>query len=222
MPIPRSLPPEATREAMADLRRANLAFAARHPGEGGARQPVHTVYGGAHLFKADTAPRLGELARRCLDEFAPTPEDLAHAVGLPARLADTIHRRVREKLAREPVEDLRVDFEDGYGNRPDAEEDGHAEGVAVEMAAGMRAATLPASIGIRIKPFTEELRERSVRTLDVFLTTLLAESGSALPQGFVVNLAKVTVPEQVAARWQTSARGSKGPSVYPTVRCASS
>ena len=35
------------------LRDANLAFAAHYPGEAGARQPVHTVYGGAQLFTAD-------------------------------------------------------------------------------------------------------------------------------------------------------------------------
>ena len=43
-----------------------------------------------------------------------------------AWLAYTIYRRVTEKLQREPVEDFRIDFEDGYGNRPDDEEDGHA------------------------------------------------------------------------------------------------
>ena len=34
--------------------------------------------------------------------------------------------RVVDKLKREPIEDYRLDFEDGYGTRPDAEEDGHA------------------------------------------------------------------------------------------------
>jgi citrate lyase beta subunit len=181
------------------LRIANLEFSRRYPGDPGNRQPVHTVYGGAHLFKADGAARLGAVALRAFDEYAPTPADLAEALGLTDELAGAIHERVAAKLRMEPVEDFRADFEDGYGNRPDAEEDGHAELVAREMAAGFKAGTLPPFIGIRIKPFTEELRDRSLRTLDLFLTALVCETGGRLPDNFVVTLPKVTIPEQVAA-----------------------
>src|SRR5262249_14413608 len=87
----------------------------------------------------------------------------------------------------------------GYGNRPDAEEDGHAESAAAEVAAGFGAGSLPPFIGIRIKPLSEELRERSIRTVDLFLTALLARTGGRLPGRFVVTLPKVTVREQVAA-----------------------
>jgi citrate lyase beta subunit len=114
-------------------------------------------------------------------------------------LAHKVYTRVAEKLQREPVEDFRIDFEDGYGNRPDAEEDGHAASAAREVAAGMEAGTLPPFIGIRIKPFTEELYARSSRTLDGFLSSLLEASPGRLPENFVVTLPKVTVPEQVAA-----------------------
>jgi citrate lyase beta subunit len=117
----------------------------------------------------------------------------------PAWLAHTIYARVMEKLRREPVEDFRIDFEDGYGNRPDAEEDGHAAAAATEAARGLSSGTLPPFIGIRIKPFTEELRERSMRTLDIFVSTLLDESGGRLPDNFVVTLPKITIPEQVEA-----------------------
>jgi citrate lyase beta subunit len=196
--MPTSLRDDAVHDLFRRLRGANLDFMRHQPGESGRRQPVHTVYGGAHLFKADTASRLGALALRALEEYAPTPADLAGATGLREDLAATIHSRVAEKLRREPVEDFRVDFEDGYGNRPDAEEDGHAEAAAREMAAGLAAGTLPAFIGIRIKPFTEELRGRSFRTLDLFLTTLIRETGGRLPENFVVTLPKVTIPEQVA------------------------
>ena len=192
--MPTSLTAESVRDAFERLRGANLVFMRRYPGDSGRRQPVHTVYGGAHLFKADTAPRLGALALRALEEYAPTPEDLAGAVGLREDLATTVHARVSERLRREPVEDFRADFEDGYGNRPDAEEDGHAEAAAREMAKGMADGTLPDFVGIRIKPFTEELRERSLRTLDLFLTTL-----GRPPENFVVTLPKVTIPEQSAA-----------------------
>jgi hypothetical protein len=187
------------RPALERLSLANREFAAHFPGDAGRRQPVHTVYGGAHLFKADAAQKLGTLALRAFDEYASAPADLAEALGLPDELAEVLHARVQAKLQREPVEDFRADFEDGYGNRPDAEEDGHAESVAREMAAGMAAGTLPPFIGIRIKPFTEELRERSLRTLDLFLTTLVRETQGRLPDNFVVTLPKVTIPEQVEA-----------------------
>jgi hypothetical protein len=190
---------EAVRAVFEPLRGANLAFSRSHPGDSGLRQPVHTVYGGAHLFKADIASRLGSLALRAFEEYAPAPADLAAAIGLREDLAATIHARVAERLHREPVEDFRADFEDGYGNRPDAEEDGHAEAVAREMAAGLAAGSLPAFLGIRIKPFTEELRARSLRTLDILLTTLIRETGGRLPENFVVTLPKVQIPEQVAA-----------------------
>ncbi|MFY9824821.1 MAG: phosphoenolpyruvate kinase [Thermoanaerobaculia bacterium] len=193
------LPSKAVRRVFESLHSANLAFAQRQPGDSGRRQPVHTVYGGAHLFKADIASRLGSLALRALEEYAPTPADLGAAIGLRQDLAATIHARVAEKLRREPVEDFRADFEDGYGSRPDAEEDGHAASTAREMAAGLAAGTLPAFVGIRIKPFTEELRERSLRTLDLFLSELVRETGGRLPANFVVTFPKVTIPEQVTA-----------------------
>ena len=226
-----SLSADSIRDINARLSEANNAFAGNYPGETGRRQPVHTVYGGAHLFKADSAARLGALARRSLDQFAPdfltfaralslpgwehlpeTIEDAAELVATlennsgavrrgnkPAWLAHAIYNRVNEKLRREPVEDFRIDFEDGYGNRPDEEEDGHAVSAATEVAEGLANGTLPPFIGIRIKPFTEELRARSVRTLDIFVTTLVEKSGGQLPQNFVVTQPKITIPEQVAA-----------------------
>jgi citrate lyase beta subunit len=115
-----------------------------------------------------------------------------------AWLAYTIYRRVTEKLQREPVEDFRIDFEDGYGNRPDDEEDGHAVSAAGEAAEGGKNGTLPPFIGIRIKPFNEELRARSFRTLDIFVSTLVERNGGQLPENFVVTLPKITIPEQVS------------------------
>ena len=181
------------------LRKANAEVAARYPVESGARQPVHTVYGGAHLFEADLSGKLGRLARRMLDTYGADPVEMAAAIGVTddAELARTVHARVIDKLAREPVEDFRIDFEDGYGNRADAEEDGHAESAAREVAAGMAAGTLPPFIGIRIKPLSDELARRSLRTLDIFVTTLVGESGGTLPGGFVVTLPKITTPTQV-------------------------
>src|SRR3954447_22514035 len=109
------------------LSNANQAFAHRYPGESNRRQAVHTVYGGGHLFRGDTAQRLGAVALQSLQDYAPNADVLAKALGMgdPA-LAEKVYARVLEKLRREPVEDFRLDFEDGYGNRADAEEDGHA------------------------------------------------------------------------------------------------
>src|SRR5215207_5143929 len=225
-----SLSAESLTDLTNRLREANEEFTRHYPGETGLRQPVHTVYGGAHLFKSDSAKRLGKLAQRSLDQFAPDFLTFARAIGLPgsdelpesvdeasdlvtllrdapelahkvnkaAWRADTIYRRVTEKLQREPVEDFRIDFEDGYGNRPDDEEDGHAVSAAAETAEGSKNGTLPPFIGIRIKPFNEELRARSFRTLDIFVSTLVELNKGRLPQNFVVTLPKITIPEQVS------------------------
>jgi citrate lyase beta subunit len=181
----------------APLERALVPFMRRFPGSAGERQPVHTVYGGAHLFSSDTTRKLGEKAVRILDQHGVDPFVFARAIGVEDSRAETIWQRVVEKLAREPVEDFRVDFEDGYGNRPDEEEDRQAEIVARELAAGMEAGTLPPFIGIRIKPFTQELLRRGLRTMDIVLTTLVQATGGALPSNFVVTLPKIQLPEQV-------------------------
>ncbi len=181
------------------LSRANTEFAAAYPGDSGERQPVHTVYGGAQLFRSDSAAALGRKALETLRQYAPDGDALAEATGIPEVISATVYERVAAKLEREPVEDYRIDFEDGYGNRPDPEEDAEAQRTAIEMASGMENGSLPPFIGIRIKPFTEALRVRGMRTLDIFLSTLLERSGGRLPDGFVVTLPKITVPEQVAA-----------------------
>lgn len=190
---------DAMQEIAVQLAKANAAVTQRYPGESGKRQPVHTVYGGAHLFRADSAQKLGATALRTLQEYAPDARAFAAVLGLPKNLAQTVYTRVVEKLRREPVEDFRLDFEDGYGNRPDDEEDGHAESTAVEVAAGMKAESLPPFLGIRIKPLSEELRNRSIRTLDIFLSTLVAKTSGALPDNFFITLPKITSPAQVAA-----------------------
>jgi citrate lyase beta subunit len=184
-----------------NLKKVNGLVAASYPGESGERQPVHTVYGGAHLFTSDIAAKLGALAIKSLDEHAPTPQAFAEALGslVDAGLAATVRQRVVAKLQREPVEDFRIDFEDGYGTRRDAEEDAHAEAAAVEMARGSAAATLPPFTGIRIKPMSAELHARSLRTLDIFITTLVRETNGTLPPHFVITVPKLMSAGHVAA-----------------------
>lgn len=219
---------EDAAEHFATLRAANRAFTKHYPGERVCRQPVHTVYGGAHLFRADTALRLGERARAALDRYGGDPVRFALGVGfvdgellkgvtaksLRARyraapemlqaeqpalwLACRVHEGVRAKLEREAVEDLRIDFEDGFGVRSDDEEDQVARAAARELATGLERGTLPPFTGIRIKSFSEESAPRGARTLELFLDTLLSHGGRVLPPNFVVTLPKVTVPEQPA------------------------
>lgn len=210
------------------LKTANLQFQQKYPGDKPDRQPVHTVYGGANLFTADTAVKMGEIALRNLKTYAPDFTTLARVLQLegaeglpvlekdiqalthklanmseaerkqePAWLAYSVYHKIIDKLQREAVEDFRIDFEDGFGNRPDEEEDAVAVQAATELAIGMQQKTISPFIGIRIKPFTEDLKNRGIRTLDLFLSTLLEKTGGRLPDNFVVMLPKVTIPEQV-------------------------
>ena len=184
--------------ALSKLRRANRAFQQAYPGEPGSDQPVHVFYGGAHLFRADTSPRLGALALAALDEYAPDVATFGTAFGL-GELAGIVRERVVARLRRQPVEDYRIDFEDGYGYRSDAEEDGHARSAAEEVAKGFAAGTLPAGIGLRIKPMSNEAHARSLRTLDLFISTLARAARKRLPSRLAVTIPKVTAPEHVTA-----------------------
>ncbi|WP_436501397.1 DUF6986 family protein [Actinokineospora sp. HUAS TT18] len=175
---------------VARLSEVDQRRAGRYPGDHGGRQPVHTCYVPADKITGDLPARWGAEATAALEEHAPDPAALAAAVGVPAALAPTVFERVRAKLAAEPVEDLRVDFEDGYGSRIDSVEDADAVR-ATELIAGWGLA----NVGIRMKSFdTVELLQRAVRTLDLVLTGL-----GTPPPGFVVTFPKVTVPDQVAA-----------------------
>ena len=213
---------------LSELRTANLKFQQIYPGDKPDRQPVHTVYGGANLFKSDTCVKMGEIALKSLQTYAPNFVVLANVLKLdghehlpilekdieelsqkmktldkeqrkkePAWLSHSVYNKIVQKLRSEPVEDFRIDFEDGFGNRPDDEEDSTAISAAKELAVGMRNETISPFIGIRIKPFTEDFKFRGVRTLDLFLTALLKETGGKLPGNFIVMLPKVTIPEQM-------------------------
>ena len=208
---------------------ANRSFEENYPGKSLRRQPVQTFYEGAHLFKADSAKNFGLLANKSLTDFAPDFVSFANALGLKDAdslpdnnaaidallteiqnngidpknsavwLAWRVYAQVKKKLEREAVEDFRLDYEDGFGIHPDEKEDAVAVQGAKEVADGMKQNILPPFIGIRIKPFNSEFVERSVRTLNIFVSTLLEETGGVLPENFVVTLPKVEIPEQAAA-----------------------
>ena len=194
-----TLTPETLAPILAALDDADEEFSARNPGPSDSRRPVHTVYGGAHLFKADTAAKLGQLACRAFEASLGDAAALARVTGMDSALAAKVRPRVAGKLAREAVEDFRIDFEDGYGVRSDDAEDADAERAARETADGLRRGTLPPFLGIRIKPLSRDQAVRAARTLDLYLTALLQATRGRLPGSFVVTLPKVAFPEQVLA-----------------------
>jgi citrate lyase beta subunit len=189
-------------EITGKLSLSNQTFLKSYPGGSHDRQPAHTVYGGAQIFSAETAQKMSTVALKNLKEHAPDASSLMRALGeekADPNLWNLIYNRILQKLTEEAVEDFRIDYEDGYGTRPDVEEDGHAETGALEVAKGMHHNSLPPFIGIRIKSFSEECHKRSIRTLEIFLSTLLKATSGKLPPHFVVTLPKVTHAEQCAA-----------------------
>ncbi|MFI5757174.1 DUF6986 family protein [Streptomyces sp. NPDC051569] len=179
------------------LAAVDAELARRYPGDPGTRQPVHTVYVPGDVFTADTIRSWGDQALAALDEHAPDAASLARVLGLSDALAGPVYERVRAKLDREPVEDLRIDFEDGYGTRPDAEEDEAAARAARLVHAAYADGTAAPYTGIRMKCLEAAVRDRSIRTLDIFLSGLMKAGG--LPDGLVLTLPKVTYAEQVTA-----------------------
>ena len=179
-----------TGELDARLREVDADLARHYPGGRPGRQPVHTVYVPADRFHAGLVGDFAATALRATEEH--------EAVLLALLDGDTdLLARVRAKLAREPVEDLRIDLEDGYGSRPDDEEDADARSAADELASALADSTAPAWCGIRFKSFEAPTRGRGVRSLTLFLERLV--SRTSLPAGFVVTLPKVTAVEQVEA-----------------------
>jgi hypothetical protein len=183
-----SIPENIKEQLLDELKIANLRFQHTYPGDKPDRQPVHTVYGGANLFKRDTCVKLGDIAFQSLQTYAPDFVILANVLQLgghdhlphlekdirvliekldnmseadrkkePAWLSYSIYNKIINKLKTEAVEDFRIDFEDGFGNRPDDEEDATAVRAAKELAIGMKDKSISPFIGIRIKPFTEDL-----------------------------------------------------------------
>lgn len=177
------------------VKAAQADFTARFPGDRGRRQPLHVVYGGMHLFSAETPAKLAQVASTMLQTYAPTPAELAKVFALDEAIAAEVHARVTRKLATEAVEDYRIDSEDGYGHRSDEEESGHAKQAAEQVAKLVSTGTPPPFLGLRIKPLSVELATRALTTLGIFLTTL----GNYTPPGFIITLPKVTDPRQLRA-----------------------
>ncbi|MGY0538235.1 DUF6986 family protein [Nocardioides sp. YJ-D4] len=176
---------------------ADAALAASYPGDRGVRQPVHTVYVPGDRYDEKTVSEWSAESGRVLAEHAGSAAEVADSFELEPGLAEEIYDRVTAKLAAEPIEDLRIDFEDGYGARPDEDEDAAVVAAARALAATVRDGSATPFHGIRIKSFEAPTRRRGLRTLDLFLGELVREGG--LGDGFVITLPKVTSVEQVTA-----------------------
>ena len=195
------IPADKKSEIFNSLSISNSEFQKMYPGDRSDRQPVHTLYGGANLFKSNSALLLGKMSLDQFLTYAPDSTVFGNVFGMDIQsgFSEKVYQKVIAKLKKEAIEDFRIDFEDGYGNRSNEEEDETARLAALEVAKGMVDNTLPPFIGIRIKPFNEEMKERGIRTLDIFLSTLVQETQGKLPDNFVVMLPKVTIPQQPAA-----------------------
>jgi citrate lyase beta subunit len=195
--LPTTLGPDHYDVLDARLASWDNRLARQYPGDDGTRQPVHTVYVPADRYSAGLPAEWGAHAGRLLEEHAPGLTALAEIVDIPVDLAEQVAPRLAAKLASEPIEDLRIDFEDGYGVHPDDEEDVVAVRAADAVAAAVAADNAPPYVGIRFKSLEAATRRRGIRTLDLFLTRLSAAGD--LPDGLVVTLPKVTDVAQVEA-----------------------
>ena len=188
--LPSSLSPAST-----SLLLTKIAAAAPSPVTAPLSTPLHVIYGGAHLYKKGSGARLAEMARASMETYGKDDRTFAKLVGstndaITAELA----ARVREKLSKSPIEKRSIDFEDGYGPRPDDEEDADAVRAATDLAAD----PTDTIVGIRIKALDHATAPRAIRTLDAFVTTLAKATGGKLPAGFSVTLPKITRPREVA------------------------
>ncbi|WP_314326215.1 DUF6986 family protein [Paenarthrobacter ilicis] len=167
-----------------------------YPGDDGSRQPIHTVYIPADRFTPTFVADWGAQALATAEAHGGL-EKLGQLLGQESHLASAVAERVAAKLSAEPIEDLRLDFEDGYGDRGDEAEDADAVAAANAVAAAVAAGTAPPFIGIRFKCFEAPTRARGLRTLDLFVSTLAA--AGELPAGLILTLPKVTTVAQVQA-----------------------
>ena len=180
----------------ARLAQTDRLLATAYPGDDGSRQPVHTVYVPGDRYTPELPVEWGRDAQDALAS-AGGAEALGLDVGLAPAIAAQVAPLVDRKLGREPIEDLRIDFEDGYGDRADDVEDADAVRAAKRVAAATGAHFAPPFIGIRFKSFEAPTRARGIRTLDLFVTTLVEQGG--LPDGLRLTLPKVSTVAQVEA-----------------------
>jgi citrate lyase beta subunit len=200
------VPTETARPALSDpfltrldatLAGTDALLASAFPGDDGRRQPVHTVYVPADRFTPDLPQQWGHAARDLIDQQGGIAA-VCRLAGLNDEHAAEVGPRVLAKLEGDPIEDLRLDFEDGYGTRSDEQEDRDTVAAAQQFAAALQSGQAPTWVGVRFKCFEAPTRRRGIRTLDLFLGALL-ESNGELPEGLVLTFPKVSTVSQVEA-----------------------
>ncbi|CAN5222110.1 aldolase/citrate lyase family protein [soil metagenome] len=197
---PSRLSAEAVEGLLAGVAAADQVRYRAWPGPRLGRQPVQVLYVPADRVNAASVSDIAGVARELFDRHAATPEVLAKATGMvESASAEAVWQQVGAKLAREPIEDLRVDFEDGYLGFFDEDEDADAVRTGTAVGTMTVDGTAPPFLGLRVKPFCDGTARRSVRTLDRFLGALLAVTDGALPDGFVVTFPKIMSSAHVAA-----------------------
>lgn len=162
-------------------------LAARYPGtDTDTRpQPIHTVYVDAARAHPGTPAEWSERASTLLAAHRDLITSLTDA--------DTV-TAVEAILTRAPIADLRIDFEDGYGLRPDAEEDADARSAGRTLRAITAGPDSPHVCGIRPKGLSPHERRRAIRTLELVL-----DEAGGVPPGFVITVPKLRAAEQVPA-----------------------
>lgn len=181
------------------LSAADAHLANQYPGDDGRRQPVHTVYVPGNRYSAALPADWGSTALAAakdaggLDAVAV----LVGASGGTDCAPETLATLVEHKLTSEPIEDLRIDFEDGYGTFDDATEDADVAQAVAALRVALDAGTSTPFVGTRFKCFEAGTRARGLRTLDMFVSGLVESGG--LPEGLTLTLPKVTSVDQVEA-----------------------
>ena len=171
------------------------AYTAMYPGPPGPG-PVHTVYVPVPRFDAEVIDRWRTAALAAVDampdEWAGALDGIAAATG--GQDPAVLHELTLAKLTTEPIEDLRIDLEDGFRAHRGAVDDADEDAAAIR-AAGVVASwsARPRNWGLRIRSLGGSTRHRGLRTLDLFLSHLGGPPGA----GFVVTLPKVTSIAQV-------------------------
>lgn len=141
------------------------------------KQPLHTVYVPADRVDRELSARWREQAVSFIDACGGLQE-LADIAGIPAELREAVCQAAARKLDAQVIEDLRIDYEDGYGYRKDAEEDTVARNGGKAGAQILLSEAGPDRVGLRIKPFDSRGAHRSVRTLRLFLESFLSVPGA--------------------------------------------
>jgi citrate lyase beta subunit len=180
------------------LEHADALVAHTPPAVTGTRRPVHTVYVPAGAAEPELAADWGRRAAALL--AGPAGDGLAEACEVDPDAAAALLPMVAAKLEQEPIEDLRLDFEDGYPPVDDPAEDADATRAGELLAAFAtgKAPAAPPFFGIRIGSMEAATRRRALHTLELVLDALLTGAGE-LPHGFVITLPKVGHPAQVQA-----------------------